>query len=149
MRKLVRVIFWLVLVQAAAMAIGQLISSRITKGDERSDVFRLAAVCGGKRFRSDAGQLRSGSAIAAMGGLDIDLRHAKLDDEGAYLDLRAGMGGIRVVISPQWSVEMETDEFAGDCRLDATPADQLPKDAPRLTVHAFARMGGVLVTTDE
>ena len=148
LRKLLRAMFWLALAQAATMAVGQLISSRMTEGDEKSDVFRLAAVFGGKQFRSAAASLKSGTAVATMGGIDLDLSHAQLGEEGAYLDLRANMGGIKVLVPSHWSVDVDVEQTAGGCETRVTPLEELPTDAPRLNVHAVARMGGVLVTTE-
>lgn len=146
LRKLVRTLFWLALAQAATMALGQLLSSRMSRGDEQSDVFRIAAVCSGRQFRSYAAELRSAAAVATMGGIDLDLGHAHLAAEGAHLDLQATMGGIRVVVPADWSVHVDARQTAGGCETQLTPEEDLPEDAPRLTVHAVARMGGVLVT---
>ena len=147
LRRLVRILFWLALAQAATMALGQVLSSRMSRGDEQSDVFRVAAVCGGRQFRSYADELRSAAAVATMGGIDLDLSHSHLAAEGAHLDLQATMGGIKVVVPAGWSVQVDAEQTAGGCEARVTPAEDLPEDAPRLSVHAVARMGGVLVTS--
>lgn len=146
LRKLVRTLFWLALAQAATMAVGQVLSSRMSRGDEQSDVFQVAAVCGGRQFRSYARDLRSAAAVATMGGIDLDLSHAHLVAEGAHLDLRATMGGIKVVVPADWSVHVDAQQTAGGCETRVTPVEDLSEDAPQLRVHAVARMGGVLVT---
>lgn len=148
-RKLARMVFWLALAQATTMAVGQLIATRLSEGDQNSDVLRLAAVCGARQFRSYAAELRSAKAVAAMGALDLDLAHAHLAAEGASLELQAGMGAIRVVVPADWSVRMETMTAAGGCQTRVTPAEDLPENAPRLSVRAVALMGGVLVTNQE
>ncbi|MDH3189186.1 MAG: cell wall-active antibiotics response protein [Acidimicrobiia bacterium] len=146
-RKLVRVALWVVAVQAAAFIVGQILSRKLTKGDEQSDEFQVAAIFGGKKFESHASGLKSGAVITSMGGVDIDLREATLDAGGAALDLRTTMGGIQVVVPADWAVEVEADSKAGGFDARVTPADELPVDAPKLQIHAVTRMGGVLVTT--
>jgi len=146
LRKLVRILFWLALTQAATMALGQVLSSRRSHGDEQSDVFQVAAVCGGRQFSSYAAELRSAAAVATLGGIDLDLGHAHLAAEGAHLDLKATLGGIRVVVPADWSVHVDSQQTVGGCETRVTPEEDLPEDAPRLRVHAVARMGGVLVT---
>ncbi len=145
LRKLVRLLFWLALAQAATMALGQVFASRLTRGDEQSDSFSTAAVCGGRQFRSYAAELRSAAAVAIMGGIDLDLSHAHLAAEGAELDLQATMGGIRVMVPADWAVDVDAQQTAGGFQARVTPAEDLPDDAPHLSVRAVARLGGVLV----
>ena len=108
----------------------------------------MAAICGGKKFKSIAPGLRSGSVITSMGGADIDLRDATLDSSGANLEVKTLMGGIRVVVPAEWAVDLAADTKAGGVEARVPPLESLPDDAPRLNVHAVARMGGVLVTTE-
>ncbi len=148
MRKLLRIMAWLAAIQVVAGIIGQILSKKMTTGDEASDKFKLAAIMTGKQFRSESRDLKSGTVVSAMGGVDLDLRKATLDANGAYLDLTATMGGIRVLVAEEWAVDVDAEAKAGGCEARVTPIENLPEDAPRLNVHAVARMGGVLVTTE-
>lgn len=147
MRKLVRVAMVVMAVQAVAALIGQLVSKKLTRGDESSNEFQVAAFFGGKSFESRASGLRSGSVITSMGGVEIDLREATLDSGGAELDLRTTMGGIQVLVPDNWAVDLVSETIAGECHARVTAIEELPEDAPKLRVHAATRMGGVLVTT--
>jgi len=148
MRKVLRAIAWIVAVQVVAGIIGQILSKKMTSGDETSEDFKLAAIMTGKQFKSESEELKSGTVVSTMGGVDLDLRKATLDTAGAYLDLTATMGGIRVLVADDWAVDVDAEAKAGGCEARVTPAEDLPEDAPRLNVHAIARMGGVLVTTE-
>lgn len=148
MRKALRALAWLAAIQIVVAIVGQILSKRMTSGDEKSKEFKLAAIMTGRQFRSESDQLRSGKVLSAMGGVDLDLRGATLDAGGAHLDLTAAMGGIRVVVPGDWAVDVASETRAGGCETSVTPAEQLPEDAPRLDVHAVARLGGVLVTTE-
>jgi hypothetical protein len=146
-RKLLRILLGMVAVQVTAWVVGLLISKRMTSGDEQSDEFQVAAVFGGKKFQSRATGLRSGTAVASMGGVDLDLRDATLDPAGAELELKATMGGVQVTVPEDWAVEVDTETRAGGFDVDVTPLEDLPDDAPRLHIHALTRMGGGVVTT--
>ena len=148
MRKLVRALAWFIAIQVLAQVVGQVLSRKMSSGDAASDDFKLAAFLTGKQFKSESADLRAGKVVTTMGGVDIDLREATLDEAGAHLDLTATMGGIRVVVPETWAVEVESEEMAGGFDSRVTPLDELPDDAPRLRVHAVARMGGVQVTTE-
>ncbi len=147
-RKLVRTLLWILAVEGAAWVAGRIISKNMTRGDEGSDVFRVAAICGPRRFRSRAGHLKSGTAITSMGGTDLDLRGATLDPSGAELELRTTMGGVQVVVPPDWVVEVDRETMAGGFEVRVTPPENLPSDAPRLHIHAVTRLGGGVVTSE-
>ncbi len=125
---------------------GLLIARRLTKGDESSDEFRVAAIMGGKEFHSHASHLKSGTAITSLGGMELDLREATLDPTGASLELRTTMGGIEVRVPQHWVVEVDQETVGGALEVDVPLPEELPDDAPRLHIHAVTRMGGGLVT---
>lgn len=145
--KLLRVLLWILALQAAGRIVGPVIAKKITRGDEGSDAFRVAAIFGDRKFHSRATRLRFGTVIASMGGIDLDLRDATLGSEGAELKLEATLGGIQVVVPEDWLVDVDTKTLAGGFEVKVTPPEDLPEDAPKLHIDAVTLMGGVLVTT--
>lgn len=148
-RKLLRLMLWLLAIQVIGAIVGTAISKRLTRGDEDSDDFQVAAVMGGKQFHSHADHLKSGTVIASMGGVDIDLRDATLDSEGATLELKATMGGVQAIVPEDWAVDVAERAKVGGIEVKVTPLEDLPADAPKLHIDASALMGGVLVATKE
>ena len=144
-RRLLRFFLFAIAMQILGAIIGQTIAKKLARGDETSDDFQVAAVMGGKQFNSTAGQLRHGSAIASLGGVEIDLREATLDPDGADLDLKATLGGVSVIVPDTWAVDVAEDVEAGEVNVEVTPPEKLPEDAPKLHIDARARMGGVQV----
>lgn len=130
----------------AAWISGLMLARKLTRGDEGSDDFQLATIMGGREFHSHARQLRSGTVITSLGGIELDLREATLDPSGADLELRTTMGGIEVRVPQYWVVEVDQDALGGQLEVDVAAAADLPDDAPRLHIHAVTRMGGGLVT---
>ena len=147
-KRLRKALVWIAALQAIAWVTGQIIARRLSKGDEQSDEFQLVSICGGKKFRSRTGRLRSGSVVAALGGVELDLRDAQLDPAGATIDVDATMGGVQIVVPDGWLVLVETSGFAGGADTKVTDPAELPDTAPRLRVHATARMGGTQVISD-
>jgi predicted membrane protein len=126
-----------------AGVVGQLVAKRMTFGDESSDAFRLAAIGGGKELKSRATALRSASALAVMGGVEIDLREATLDPGGATLDVTAVMGGVEVTLPPGWVVEVENHGKMGGVETRLTESADHPEGAPTLHMSTNAWLGGV------
>jgi hypothetical protein len=128
-----------------------ILTRRLTEGDAESDEFSLATVIGGVERASTATALRRGRVLAACGGVDLDLRGAKLDPAGAELLVEAYLGGVQVRVRHEWRVVVDAHATKGGVETKVAEPDDLPGDAPNLRVEAIARLGGVLITaeTDE
>jgi hypothetical protein len=140
--KLARLIRALLLVVIAG-AVSQLVAKRLTGGDETSDEFQLAAIGGGKEFKSRAPALRSASAVAVLGGVELDVRDAALAPEGATLDVTAVLGGVEVTVPPGWAVEVESRGKLGGVDTRLIESADLPVGAPTLHVTTNAWLGGI------
>lgn len=150
MRKIARAVVKFMVFAAAARLAGRL-ASRAYEGEStpEDDDFKLLAFWDGRTLTSEATALRTGTAVALMGGVDIDLRLADLDPGGAHVSLRAYMGGIRLLVPDTWKVYVEEDLRAGGIDVATPGPEELDDDAPRLTVEAAACCGGIQITTQE
>ncbi len=150
MRKIVKTALKFLVISAMFKMAG-MAASRAFEGERTAsdDDFKLMALMDGRELTSESTSLRTGTAVAAMGGIDIDLRGATLDPGGAHIALKAYMGGIRLVVPEQWKVYVDEDSRAGGIEVSTPQADTTPDDAPRLTVEAIARFGGILIETEE
>ena len=129
-----------------ASAVGQLVAKKMTHGDESSDSFGLAAIGGGRELTSRATALRSASALAVMGGVEIDLREATLDAAGATLDITAVLGGVEVKVPPGWAVDVEMRGALGGVEARVTDPEDAPAGAPTLHVRTNTWLGGVEIS---
>ncbi|MBP2473931.1 hypothetical protein JOF53_002803 [Crossiella equi] len=89
---------------------------------------------------------RKTSAIAFMGGTDLDLRKAEFPGPEIEITAVAFMGGIDIIVPPGVRVEVSGFSFMGgkDVKVDE---DDLPADAPVVRVRGFAFMGGIDIRT--
>ena len=126
--------------------VSRLVAKRMTSGDEETDEFRIAAIIAGEEFSSRAAGLRSASVLALIGGAQLDLRQASLDPGGATLDVTAIVGGVQIVVPPEWAVQVESHGMLGGVDRQLTEAADLPADAPRLHVTTKTWLGGVQIT---
>jgi hypothetical protein len=146
MKKLLRLLAWLVALGAAMAGTGAILSKNF-EGDTDPDdeEFRVGAMVGGRAVKSRATALRSVAAKVFMGGVDLDLREATLAPGGAHVSLRVTAGGVRLVVPPSWAVVVADDVQGGSVEVRTAPPDTLPADAPVLTVEAIVRSGGVMI----
>jgi hypothetical protein len=84
------------------------------------------------------------SVLAFMGGVELDLRHARLDPRGTTLRVFAIMGGVVIIVGPD--VEVQCDgrgAMGGFADLSGPPTTPPPFGAAQLHVLGAAIWGGV------
>jgi hypothetical protein len=135
---------WLALVVASIAAAFTVKKAVPVFGDEGDDSFSIVAVIGGRDFESSAERFSEGSALALMGGINLDLTSAILAP-GAKLHLRAFMGGIEISVPASWRVEVIATERMGEVTHDLDEDGQ-NDEGPLLLVYASATMGGISIS---
>jgi predicted membrane protein len=108
-------------------------------GDSNSTINAFALLGGFKRS-NDSQDFRGGEATAIMGGCEIDLRKASIQEGDAVLHLMAVMGGVEIWVPEDWVVVMQGVPVLGGFE-DKThsPANS----NKRLIVKGYSVMGGV------
>jgi class 3 adenylate cyclase len=82
------------------------------------------------------------SAVAVMGGCDLDLRQAEIDGPEVVITAVAFMGGINVIVPEGFDVELVGFSFMGGRKLKLRNVPMVP-GSPRIRVRGFAVMGGI------
>jgi hypothetical protein len=144
-RLLVIVAVKLVVVLGGLWVLAQALARRRTVGDETADDFAVAAFMGGAQRTCRAESLRHGSVSVVFGGVDLDLRPARLDPAGAELELSATFGGVSLRVPRDWRVIVDDRATLGGVEARVTPPEELADDAPLLRVRATSRLGGVSI----
>lgn len=109
-------------------------------GEPHDNEFALVAAMEGRHFMSVADGLRSGSALAYIGGIELDLTEATPVD-GATISLTAIMGGMDVVVPATWRVELAANAALGGVA-NLTDPDRNP-DGPLVVFDARVVLGGI------
>lgn len=116
-------------------------------GGEEDAEFSVLAAMGGVEFEASTRHLTEARATAFIGGVELDLSGAELAP-GAYLTLRAVMGGMDVIVPAHWRVEVMARAVMGGIG-NLTEPDSVTDDAPLLLVDALAVMGGIEIHAQE
>jgi Domain of unknown function (DUF1707)/Cell wall-active antibiotics response 4TMS YvqF len=83
------------------------------------------------------------SAIAFMGGIELDLREATLDQGVTEISILAVMGGVVVTVPPNVRLEVDGFAFMGGFEDQLKQPASGDPSAPVVRVTGFAFMGGV------
>lgn len=111
-----------------------------TVGDSSSTINAFAMLGGFKRA-NDSQDFRGGEATAIMGGCELDLRRASIQQSEAVLHLVAIMGGVEIRVPEDWTVSLQGVPLLGGFE-DKTHTS-VPESNKRLVVRGYAIMGGV------
>ena len=91
------------------------------------------------------GRWRTGShvtAVAVMGGCDIDFRQAEFESDEIVVTAVAVMGGINIIVPEGIAVELTGFPIMGGKNLKVADVPVIP-GSPRIVVRAFPLMGGI------
>jgi hypothetical protein len=147
-RSFTRLVFGLVVVATSSLAAAMVVRRQVPAfGTEADPEFSVVAAMRGAVFSPESQRLVEGRAVAFMGGIELHLDSADLSP-GAYLTLRAVMGGIDVIVPSHWRVEVMGRAVMGGIG-NLTDPDSATGDVPVLLVDAFAVMGGIRIRTEE
>lgn len=116
-----------------------------TIGDESSTVHAFAMMSGVTRKTATVA-FEGGNLTAIMGGVEVDLRNARMVKQQAVIDCFAFWGGIDLKVPPGWVVHGRVWPFMGGFEDKTTPP--LPEDVQgELVITGWAIMGGIAVKT--
>jgi class 3 adenylate cyclase len=82
------------------------------------------------------------TAVAVMGGCDMDLRQAEIDGPEVVITAIAFWGGVNIVVPEGIDVELEGFSFMGGRNIRIRDVPIVP-GSPRIRVRGFAVMGGI------
>lgn len=105
-----------------------------------SDVHAVAVMAGNIRGIGSQ-RFTGGSAVAVMGGCEIDLTAAQITGE-AVMDVLAFWGGVEIRVPRGWKVVGRVIPILAGYEDKTAPA---PENAPRLVIRGTAIMGGIEV----
>jgi hypothetical protein len=96
----------------------------------------------GAQYRIESQAWRGGKLGVTAGGVELDLRQARLHADGAVLDVRVVMGGVDLRVPDTWQVRCEVTPLFGGAD-DMTRSTQGAGNAPLLRVVGTVTLGGI------
>jgi len=116
---------------------------RAAEGED-IDTVDAWALFGGAERQVSSLQFKGGKATAMFGGIEIDLRKARMAEGEHSLDLTAIFAGIEIRVPETWDVWVTGSPiFGGIDDKRASRANGRTTSGGRLHINAFAMFGGV------
>ena len=106
---------------------------------EGGSMVSAMAILGAVSRGSNVRHFRGGDLTAIMGGCELDLRHASLEDD-VVIDVFALWGGIEIRVPEEWTIDSQILPILGGVE---EKTRRPPASGPRVTLRGFAIMSGV------
>ena len=117
-------------------------------GETSANTLAEWAVFGGIRRRVESQDFEGGEALAAFGGINLDLTKAAIQKEEVHLEANAFFGGIDIQVPETWNIVVRGSGIFGGYEDKTWHAATTPEQRkPRLVISGFAVFGGVSVKT--
>jgi predicted membrane protein len=113
---------------------------------ENADYIRYFTLFSGLETNNQSQNFKGGSVAAVFGGSEIDLREARLSDQGAVLELTAMFGGVDLIVPKHWKVEVSGMPIFGGWENKAVYEGGSADDHVQvLKVNCTAVFGGITI----
>ncbi|MFC2160429.1 LiaI-LiaF-like domain-containing protein [Acidobacteriota bacterium] len=113
------------------------------------DFINLSFVLGGGDLKFNTKNLKGGKITSIMGGGNIDLREADIQEDEIVIDTFSLMGGIGIMVPTHWEVNAQVTPLLGGMDNKSSyhapnDKDSRPGKSPKkLTIRGIAIMGGL------
>lgn len=98
----------------------------------------------GLELKIESQAWKGGVLDVTAGGVELDLRYARLAPEGAVLEVRILMGGVDIRVPDTWQVKCDVTPLLGGAD-DMSRSTQGSPDAPVLRLIGSATLGGLSI----
>ena len=117
------------------------VSSRSTAAEVDQDSVNVSALFSGSEQRITSRSFQGGNVSATFGGVELDLRSARLA-EIPVLNVNVLMGGVELHIPDEWLVNVNGSPIFGAIEC-SRPQPAATDGAPTLTINASVAFGGL------
>ncbi len=142
MKRLIKPLLSVAAAQVGIMVLGIVLKGRFLSQQLGAGEINAVGVRGGaeEKVTSD---FRGGYVRAVMGGVELDLTEATIEDPPATIEMTVVMGGAEIAVPEGWNVRVDTRPILGG--VDEHGASD-EREHPDLILTGKVIMGGVLIT---
>lgn len=111
------------------------------KNISSENLLRETVILSGLSTRNQSTDFKGGTITSILGGIDIDLRGAEIQEEEVVLQVSVLLGEVDILVPPHWRVEIHGTPILGGWNNKTYFNDDL--NAPVLKIKAFVALGGL------
>ena len=143
MKRLRKLLLFLAAVQVVNTVLGIVIKSRFLSQQLGEGEINTVGVRGRAEEKVTSTEFRGGYLRAVMGGVELDLTEATIEDPPATIEMTIAMGGAQIEVPEGWNVKVDARTILGGVDEHGGSDEGEPPD---LVLTGKVVMGGVLIT---
>ena len=143
MKRLRKLLLFLAAVQVVNTVLGIVLKSRFLSQQVGEGEINAVGVSGRAEEKVTSTDFRGGYLRAVMGGVELDLTEATIEDPPATIELTVVMGGAEIAVPEGWKVRVDAGTVLGGVDQRGVGDDGEPPD---LVLTGKIVMGGVAIT---
>ncbi len=145
MKKLIKLLLILGVVQIFVAVVGRLLKERLLSQEIEEGEINAVVVQGGAEEKVTIKNFKGGYLRALMGGVELDLTEATIENPPATIEAMVVMGGAEITVPEDWKVRVDARSILGGIH-DANAYDVLDDEAtPDLVLTGNVVLGGVAI----
>ena len=142
MKRLRKLLLILAAVQVVNTVLGIVLRSRFLSQPLGEGEINTVGVSGGAEEKVTSTGFRGGYVRAVMGGVELDLTEATIEDPPATIEMTVVMGGAKIAVPEGWNVRVDTGTVLGGVDERGVGGQGEPPD---LVLTGKVVMGGVAI----
>ena len=142
MKRLIKPLLLVAAVQVVITVLGNMLRGRFLSQQSREGEINAVGVRGGAEEKVTSTDFRGGYVRAVMGGVELDLTEATIEDPPVTIEMTVVMGGAKIAVPEGWKVRVDTGTILGGIDLSGVGDKGEPPD---LVLTGKVVMGGVLI----
>ncbi len=146
MKRLRKLLLFLAAVQVVNTVLGIVLKSRFLSQQVSEGEINAVGVSGRAEEKVTSADFRGGYLRAVMGGVELDLTEATIEDPPATIETTVVMGGAQIKVPEGWHVRVDTRPILGGVDEHGASDEREPPD---LVLTGKVVMGGVLIAHKE
>ena len=143
MKRLRKLLLFLAAVKVVTTVLGIVLRGRFLSQQLGEGEINAVGVSGGAEEKVTSTDFRGGYLRAVMGGVELDLTEATIEDPPATIEMTVVMGGAEIAVPEGWKVRVDAGTILGD--VDERGAGD-EGEPPDLVLTGKVIMGGVVIT---
>ncbi len=114
--------------------------------DDRFDSLRVNAIMNGINRNITSQNFKGGEISSIMGGVEINFSRADIQGE-AVLNVSVVMGGLKIIVPPDWSVQIEATNILGGIEDERYSNVKVETGSKVLVLTGTVIMGGIEIVS--
>ena len=136
-------VLFLIAIQVVAVTIGKILRRRYLSQEVDEDSINAVAVIGGVEGSVTSKAFKGGYLRAVMGGVELDLSEAVIEEKPATIEVTVIMGGAEIKVPSEWNVKLDVSQKMGGVEDEREKGDLVEEEIPDLVITGKVVMGGL------